>query len=65
MKQKKAPFQEIDLIKNSDRREEMQKRAEGGRTVPQIFIGELHIGGCDELYQLEQAKKLDALLNAA
>jgi glutaredoxin 3 len=43
----------------------MQKRAEGGRTVPQIFIGELHIGGCDELYQLEQAKKLDALLNAA
>ena len=53
------------LSKNPDRRKEMQKRAEGGRTVPQIFIGELHIGGCDELYQLEQAKKLDALLNAA
>ncbi len=65
LKQKKAPFHEIDLSKNPDRRKEMQKRAEGGRTVPQIFIGELHIGGCDELYQLEQAKKLDALLSAA
>ncbi|HBM68011.1 MAG TPA: glutaredoxin 3 [Rhodobacteraceae bacterium] len=65
LNQKKAPFHEIDLSKNPDRRKEMQKRAEGGRTVPQIFIGELHIGGCDELYQLEQAKKLDALLNAA
>ena len=64
LKQKKAPFQEIDLIKNPDRREEMQKRAEGGRTVPQIFIGELHIGGCDELYALERAGKLDPLLAA-
>ena len=65
LKLKKALFHEIDLSKNPDRRIEMQKRSEGGRTVPQIFIGELYIGGWDELYQLEQNKKLDALLNAA
>jgi glutaredoxin 3 len=42
----------------------MIKRANGGRTVPQIFVGETHVGGCDELYALERAGKLDALLAA-
>ena len=42
----------------------MIQRANGGRTVPQIFIGETHVGGCDELYALERAGKLDPLLAA-
>ena len=40
----------------------MIKRAAGGRTVPQIFIGDTHVGGCDELYALERAGKLDRCL---
>ena len=40
----------------------MVERAHGGRTVPQIFIGKTHVGGCDELYELEEAGKLDPLL---
>ena len=43
----------------------MIQRSNGGMTVPQIFIGETHVGGCDELYALEQAGKLDPLLEAA
>ncbi|MFZ4541994.1 MAG: glutaredoxin 3 [Rickettsiales bacterium] len=45
-------------------REDMIKKAGGRRTVPQIFIGETHVGGCDDLYALEKAGKLDALLSA-
>jgi glutaredoxin 3 len=60
--QKGANFQEIDVLANPDRKPEMIKRANGGRTVPQIFIGEIHVGGCDELHTLERAGKLDALL---
>jgi glutaredoxin 3 len=40
----------------------MVERAQGGRTVPQIFIGPTHVGGCDELYELEESGKLDPLL---
>lgn len=60
--QKGANFQEIDVLANPDRKPEMIKRANGGRTVPQIFIGEIHVGGCDELHTLERVGKLDALL---
>ena len=42
-----------------------EKGANGGRTVPQIFVGDTHVGGCDELYALERAGKLDALLAAS
>ena len=42
----------------------MIERANGGSTFPQIFIGDTHVGGCDELYALEEAGKLDALLAA-
>ena len=42
----------------------MIKRANGGRTVPQIFIGDTHVGGCDDLYALERAGNLDAMLEA-
>ncbi|MGR3502144.1 glutaredoxin 3 [Pseudaestuariivita sp.] len=62
--QKGAAFTEIDLSKEPDRRAEMVSRASGGRTVPQIFVGEVHVGGCDDLHALERAGKLDALLAA-
>jgi glutaredoxin 3 len=50
------------VLANPARKQEMIQRANGGRTVPQIFIGDTHVGGCDDLYALERAGKLDALL---
>ena len=44
------------------RRDEMLQRAPGARTVPQIFVGETHVGGCDDLFALEREGKLDTLL---
>ena len=61
---KGVDFSEIDLMEEPHRRPEMLDRAGGHHTVPQIFIGEMHIGGCDELYALERAGKLDPLLRA-
>ena len=60
--QKGVSFSEIDVLANPDRKPEMIQRANGGRTVPQIFVGTTHVGGCDDLYAMEQAGKLDALL---
>ena len=60
-----VPFEEIDVDFDPERRAEMVARANGGYTVPQIFIGEHHVGGCDELYALERAGELDALLAEA
>ncbi|PCJ09796.1 MAG: glutaredoxin 3 [Rhodobacteraceae bacterium] len=62
--QKGVNFAEVNVLAEPDRKPEMIQRANGGRTVPQIFIGETHVGGCDELYALEQAGKLDQLLAA-
>lgn len=62
--QKGITFTEVDVWANPDRKPEMIKRANGGRTVPQIFAGDIHIGGCDDLYELERAGKLDQLLAA-
>jgi glutaredoxin 3 len=62
--QKGVSFSEIDVFANPGRKPEMIQRANGGRTVPQIFIGDTHVGGCDDLYALERAGKLDALLAA-
>ena len=59
---KNVSFVEINVMVNSNSRTEMIKRANGSRTVPQIFIGNKHIGGCDELHALENAGKLDAML---
>jgi glutaredoxin 3 len=59
---KKAAFTEYDVAKNASYRQEMYDRAGVGSTFPQIFIGETHLGGCDELYALDRAGKLDALL---
>lgn len=60
--QKGVPFTEIDVVMHPSKRREMLARAKGGRTVPQIFIGPTHVGGCDELYALDRAGKLDPLL---
>jgi glutaredoxin 3 len=65
LQSKSIEFLEIDLANEPDRREEMVQRANGGRTVPQIFIDENHVGGCDDLYALERAGKLDLLLQAS
>ena len=59
---KGASFTEIDLHATPEKRAEMLQRSRGGRTVPQIFIGEQHIGGFDELYDLDLDGKLDPLL---
>jgi len=55
-------FAEIDILRNPTRKPEMIQRAGGRRTVPQIFVGPTHVGGCDDLFELERAGKLDALL---
>ena len=62
--QKGVTFSEVDVLANPDRKPEMIQRAQGARTVPQIFVGDTHVGGCDELYALDRAGKLDPLLNA-
>jgi len=59
---KGAAFEEIDVMMDQGAREEMQSNSGGARTVPQIFIGDTHVGGSDDLYALEKAGKLDALL---
>lgn len=62
--QKGVSFVEIDVRAHPERKPEMIQRANGGRTVPQIFVGGAHVGGCDDLYALDRAGKLDALLKA-
>ncbi|MGR3615490.1 MAG: glutaredoxin 3 [Paracoccaceae bacterium] len=64
LSQKGVEFAEINVLANPSRKPEMIQRANGGRTVPQIFVGDTHIGGCDELYALEREGKLDSLLAA-
>jgi glutaredoxin 3 len=61
LERKGVGFEEIDVEASPEKRAEMQTRS-GRRTVPQIFIGDHHVGGCDDLHALEQAGKLDALL---
>ena len=59
---KGVAVEEIPVDENPQQRDEMM-RITGRRTVPQIFIGEAHVGGCDDLQALERAGKLDPLLN--
>ncbi|MEM0912764.1 MAG: glutaredoxin 3 [Pseudomonadota bacterium] len=63
LQKKGVEFVEYDLDVNPDLRSVMMERANGGRTVPQIFIGDTHVGGSDDLFALERADKLDTLLN--
>lgn len=57
-------FAEVNISAQPERRAEMIQRANGGTTVPQIFIDGTHVGGCDDLFALERGGKLDALLAA-
>lgn len=61
---KGVTFEEVDVWAQPDRKPEMIERAKGGRTVPQIFVGDVHVGGCDELYALDRKGDLDKLLAA-
>lgn len=55
-------YEEIDVTARPGLRSEMREKAGGRNTVPQIWIGDIHVGGCDDLYELENTGKLDELL---
>jgi len=61
LQRKRVEFTEIDIDKDPALREEMMQRS-GRRTVPQIFVGDVHVGGCDDLHELEARGGLDPLL---
>jgi glutaredoxin 3 len=63
LKRKGAEVEEVDVFMDMSAREEMEAKSGGARSVPQIFIGDTHVGGCDELYELEREGKLDPLLS--
>jgi glutaredoxin 3 len=65
LSQKGVAFTEIDAGMDPDKRREMVQRSGGRSTFPQIFIGGIHIGGCDEMMALERAGKLDPMLHPA
>ena len=60
---KNVTYTEIDVANDPALRQKMVERANGGTTVPQIFIGGTHVGGCDDLYELNDAGNLDKLLS--
>lgn len=62
--EKGVSFEEVDIDAAPQARADMLKKG-GGSTVPQIFIGETHVGGCDELYALDSAGSLDSMLTGA
>jgi glutaredoxin 3 len=62
LRQKGLQFTEINIAGSPERRTEMTERANGRSTVPQIFINSAHVGGCDDLYALEESGELDPLL---
>lgn len=62
LQRKGVPLEEIDVEASRGARDEMRQRSNGRTSVPQIFIGETHVGGSDDLHALEAAGKLDTLL---
>ncbi|HYD44185.1 MAG TPA: glutaredoxin 3 [Phenylobacterium sp.] len=64
LEKKGVEFTEIEAAFDPEKKREMIQRANGGSTFPQIFIGETHIGGSDDMMALERAGKLDAMLSA-
>ena len=62
LKDKGVAYNEIDVTFNREARADMMSKLDGGHTTPQIFIGGIHVGGYDELYEMDQAGKLDILL---
>ncbi len=65
LEKKGVAFTEIDAGMDPDKKAEMVQRSNGGRTFPQIFVGDTHIGGCDEMMALDRSGKLDPMLNAS
>jgi glutaredoxin 3 len=65
LKAKGVAFEEVDVLMHPARRREMVERAGGRATVPQIFIGDVHVGGYDDLAALEGDGRLDPLLGGA
>ncbi len=64
LQSKNAEFEDIDVMMDRVRKAEMMERADGRTSVPQIFIDGEHVGGCDELFALESAGKLDPMLES-
>ncbi|MBM9514476.1 glutaredoxin 3 [Desulfogranum marinum] len=62
LERKGASFEEIDVTNDDEARRRLVEKANGMRTVPQIFINDAHIGGCDDLYALENKGELEKLL---
>ena len=62
LKSKGVKYNELDATMNAKLKQEMIQKSDGGRTFPQIFIGDKHIGGCDDLHALDRAGKLDPML---
>jgi len=62
LNEKKQAYNEIDIIVNPDQFNKMVLRSGGKTSVPQIFIGRTHVGGCDDLYALEKNNKLNGIL---
>ncbi len=62
LSRKGVAFDEIDVFMDPEARKEMEANTGGARTVPQIFVGDTLVGGCDELHALERDGKLDSLL---
>ena len=65
LESKGIAFREVEITGKPQLRDEMMAKASGRSTVPQIFIGERHVGGCDDLYALERRGELDRLLQPA
>jgi len=65
LRKKGIDFEEIDVSFKPSVRNEMTARANGRHTVPQIFVGDRHLGDCDELYALEARGELDSILSGA
>ncbi len=62
LSKKGVAYEEIDVSRNPELRRKLIEMSGGRMTVPQIFVGETHIGDCDEIYALDRAGRLDALL---
>ncbi|MCB1510503.1 MAG: glutaredoxin 3 [Hyphomicrobiaceae bacterium] len=65
LNKKGVEFEEIDVGRQPELRQDMTERAGGRYTVPQIFIGDVHVGGCDDLHEAERSGRLDELLAQA
>lgn len=64
LRKKGVSFQDIDVMMHPERRKEMTRRAQGATSVPQIFIDNEHVGGCDDLMALDRSGALDVMLES-